>query len=517
MVGARRSVRRWSSVWAAVVCLAAVTAARAEVRLPAVISDHMVLQRGIPLPIWGWADPGEEVTVLLEDARASAVADAEGRWTVKLPAREAGGPLELVVSGRNEVRVRDVLVGEVWVASGQSNMAWPVSRAENADKEIADAQYPQIRLLTVPQKLAGEPADNAAIEWVVCSPKTVPAFSAVAYFFGRDIHRELKVPVGLLNTSWGGTAIEPWTPLEGFAAIPELTQIKARVEDARATYRGRLTSYLDQTGGWLKAAQATVRGGGVPTSAPAWPQHPLLDAGRAAPTAMYNAMVSPLMPLAIRGAIWYQGENNTSAGDTQYFEKMKALISGWRQVWGQGDFPFYFVQLAPYKYTTRPRGSRISLPRTWEQQCAALSIPNTGMAVITDVATLNDIHPKNKQDVGKRLAAWAMAGPYGRKDVMPSGPLFSSMSLDGAKARIRFDYADGLRSRDGKALTWFQVAGEDRNFVDARAEIDGDTVVVRSDSVEKPVAVRFGWSEEANPNLVNATGFPASPFRTDRW
>ncbi len=520
------SVRRLSMparflLWLAVSLPVAVPA-MGDVRLPHVISANMVVQRDVPVHIWGWAAPGEEVSITLKDGQARAKADENGRWSVKLPAMPAGGPHELVVAGQNEIRVKNVLVGEVWVCSGQSNMAWPVSRADNAQEEIAAAKFPEIRLLAMSQKLAGEPADDADVKWEPCSPQTVGTFSAVAYFFGRELHRKLDVPVGLINTSWGGTSIEPWTPLGGFAANPKLAEYKEQIEKARRQYAEVMRQYLDGVDAWTAGSRKALAEGKPVTSMPAWPAHPLLTSdGRRAPSAMYNAMVSPFTPLAIRGAIWYQGEANVLSNDgIIYHEKMKALIGGWRAAWGLGDFPFYYVQLAPWQYHAKyPAGSKVDrLPRIWEAQFATLAVPNTGMAVTTDIGNVRDIHPTNKQEVGRRLALWALARTYGQKDLVISGPLYKSMAVEGKAIRVRFDHADGgLASRDGKPLTWFQVAGEDRKFVDAKAEIDGDSLLVSSDTVARPVAVRFGWHEEAEPNLINKAGLPASPFRTDSW
>jgi sialate O-acetylesterase len=464
--------------------------AAADVRLPHVIGSNMVLQRDAELPIWGWAEPGEKVSVEFNGQTAEATADSEGRWSVKLDPVKAGGPHAMVIEGNNRVALENILVGEVWVCSGQSNMQWSVRQSANPDEEIAAAKFPNIRLFYVPRVVATEPKTDVDASWVECSPETVEGFSAVAYYFGRKLHQELDVPVGLIHTSWGGTRIEPWTPREGFMLVQSTAQILKGVHDA-----------IDQWKEQERAAEAA----GQPV-----PKHPL-DHNQA-PTAIYNGMVHALVPFAIRGAIWYQGESNRGEG-MQYHEKMKALTTGWRKVWNQGEFPFLFVQLAPFRYGgDQPE----ALAEIWEAQLASLrSIPNTGMAVTTDIGNLADIHPQNKQDVGLRLALWALATEYEREGLTYSGPLYKSMEADGGKVRIHFEHADGLKSRDGEPLTWFQIAGPDGKFVDAQAEIDGDTIVVSSDDVSEPKAVRFGWHQEAEPNLVNEAGLPASPFRTD--
>jgi sialate O-acetylesterase len=496
----------------------------AEVKLPHVIGDHMVLQRDVPLPVWGWADPGETVTVMVGGHEARTRADAKGHWMVKLPALEAGGPHEMTVSGENTIRLTDILVGEVWLCAGQSNMEMGIGVVQDGQQEVAAADYPQIRLYELPRNTAGQPAPDLEATWRVCSPATIAAggwggFSAVGYFFGRELHKELDVPVGLIDTTWGGTRIEPWTPPEGFALVPKLAEIADQIEQANRDYRNALPASLDAIDSWVKATrQALAEDQTLLPAPPAWPRHPLDNNGQ--PTGLYNGMVHPLVPFAIRGAIWYQGEANVHAVDgMMYYEKTKALIGGWRAVWDQGDFPFYFVQLAPFNYKRHIREmSDYALPEIWEAQAASLSIPNTGMAVITDIGNLNDIHPRNKLDVGKRLALWALAQTYGRDGIVYSGPLYRSMAVEDGKIRIQFDHVGGgLASRDGQPLNWFEIAGEDRQFVEAQAKIDGQTVIVWSDKVAEPVAVRFGWHQQAEPNLMNKEGLPACPFRTHPW
>ncbi len=469
----------WSNMVIVVLSvLAASSLAQADVKLPKVIASHMVLQQKIPLPIWGTADPGEDVTVSLGDNTASTKAGSDGKWSVKLKEISAGGPHELIVKGKNEVKLTDVLIGEVWVASGQSNMEWSVAASANPQEEIAAAKYPSIRLFHVKKTPAVAPAAEVVLdrEWSECSPATIGNFSAVAYFFGRHLQKELNVPIGLINTSWGGTAIEPWTPIAGFDSVESLKQIG-------------------------QAAKAQQENPGD-----AKPNH-------GAPTQLYNGMVHALVPFGIRGAIWYQGESNRGQG-VAYEQRMHALINGWRSVWGQGDFPFLYVQLAPYKYG--PTDPQFLLPQIWEAQTKVLGMKNTGMAVTTDITNLTDIHPMNKQDVGKRLALWALAKTYGKSDLVYSGPLYKSMKVEGNKVRIEFDHAGGLKSRDDKPLSWFTIAGKEGDFVEATATVDGNSVVVSSDKITEPAAVRFGWDQLAEPNLMNAAGLPASPFRTSR-
>jgi len=485
----------------------------AEVKLASIFTDNMVLQREMKVPVWGWADPGEKILIKSDSGgKWKTQADSKGDWMVKVGPFETGKKLSLTIKGDNTITLRNVLVGEVWVCSGQSNMQFSVDEVFNSEKEIQNADHPNIRLFSIHRNTSGQPLNYCVGEWEVCSPQTIEEFSAVGYFFGRYLNRELNVPVGLINTSWGGTRIEPWTPIVGFKSVPELKNICDQIKEADAVFKVNVADSLDRIQQWVKDSRAAIKTGKDIPTLPRIPKHPL--ASHEKPTGLFNAMVNPVVPFGIRGALWYQGESNREDG-LGYFLKMQALINGWRDVWDQGDFPFYIVQLAPYRYDDDQQDY---LPLIWEAQTNVLSLKNTGMAVTVDIGNIDDIHPKNKQDVGKRLALWALAKDYGKTDIVYSGPLYKSMSVEGSKIRISFDHVgSGLKSRDGKPLTWFSIAGEDKKFVEAVAEIDGDTVLVFNDSVSNPVAVRFGWSNLAEPNLSNKEGLPASPFRTDRW
>ncbi len=502
---------------AAVAALLSTVDAEAAVKLPRVIGSNMVLQRDVELPIWGWADPGEEVTVEVKSPDAlgelsaattkKATADAAGKWSVKLPAMKAGGPHELTVSGKNAITLTNVLVGEVWVCSGQSNMEWSITQSANPQEELANANHPKIRLFHIPKLPAGEPASDVVADWKACETSTAGNFSAVAYYFGRKLQKELDVPIGLINTSWGGTKIEPWTPPVGFQAVESLQALAQQVEANTTGFGRQKAAALKQYADWLPLAQkAAAEGKDIPAP-PAWPQHPLASSGT--PTGLYNGMIAPIVPFAIRGAIWYQGESNLSDG-LVYTEKMKALIAGWRSVWNQGDFPFGFVQLAPYRYGPNWE----PMATLWESQTNALSIPNTGMAVITDIGNLGNIHPKNKQDVGLRLALWALATSYGKNDVEYFGPMFKAAQVEEEKVRVTFDHGAGLKTTNGEPPTWFEVAGADGKYVTADAKIDGEAVIVSSKEVAVPKSVRYGWYESQTPNLVNGAGLPANPFRS---
>lgn len=498
-----------------------------DVTLPHVIGSNMVLQRDMQVPIWGWASAGEEITITLSTeeegaepiATATAVADAAGNWQINLTEMEAGGPYTLRIAGNNTLELTNVLFGEVWFCSGQSNMQWSVRASKDSAAEIAAANYPTIRLFYAPRRASGLLQQNVEADWQETSPETIPNFSAVAYYFGRKLQKDLNVPIGLINSSWGGTRIEPWTPPVGFAAIPALEAISNEVKEEQANYRQQLPEKIKKVEAWIDNTREALETDGIQTQMPNI-VHPLSNNRR--PTAIYNGMVHPLVPYAIRGAIWYQGESNIRDG-MMYHRKMKALIHGWREVWQQGEFPFYFVQLAPFNYNViaEQRGVNRNpyfLPRIWEAQSATLSVPNTGMAVITDVSNIQNIHPRNKQTVGLRLALWALAKTYGHDDIVYSGPLYKSMEVEDSAIRISFDHVGGgLISSDDQPLTWFEIAGEDQQFEKAKAMIDGNTVVVSSESVESPVAVRFGWHQNAEPNLKNREGIPTSPFRTDSW
>ena len=461
----------------------------APLKLPAIFGDNMVLQQQTAVPVWGWAEPGATVTVRFEDQVRRAHADANGRWRISLGKLKATAvPQTLSVESGVMMTLTNVLVGEVWLCSGQSNMEKPIpakwgeQACLNAPQELAAANYPQIRLFQVEKVLSATPLDDLKHfrRWRECNSNALDSisFSAAAYFFGREIHTNLNVPVGLIESSWGGTMIEPWTPPAGFRMVPSLARLLL-----------------------LEAATNKIS---VVT-----------------PSVLYNAMISPLVGFGIRGALWYQGESNCLGQDDEsYSDKMTALVGGWRKLWCEGDFPFYFVQIAPFKYTgTRPRRSSPEvLPVFWTVQSrAARQIRNAGMAVTTDlVDDIDNIHPRDKQDVGHRLALIALNKTYGKRDVVCSGPAFRSVKIEGDKAVLTFDHADGgLMSKDGRPLSWFTIAGADGKFVRAEAAIVGNAVTVSASGVDRPAAVRFAWDETAQPNFFNRAGLPCEPFRTD--
>ena len=497
-----------------IVLVLPVATAQADVRLPAVFSDHMVLQREAAASVWGWADAGEDVSVTVGPAAASAKAGADGRWAVrleKLPAA-AAGPLAMTVRGKNKLTVNDVLVGEVWLCSGQSNMAMQVSRARDADEERGAATFPQVRMFTVGRNPQRTPQADCEGRWVVCSPEAVGAFSATAYFFGRELHRAVGVPVGLINSSYGGTDIAAWTSEAAQLPVPEL---KAQLDDwARRDQAydqsAAQAAYEKQASAWREAATAARAGGKRPPRQPQRPVRPGLSQNH--PANLFNGMIAPVLPYTIRGAIWYQGEANTrdEAGGLLYRKQLPLLVRDWRARWGY-DFPVGFVQLP--NFTRRGEG----WPLVREAMLLTLdAVPDTGMAITIDVGDPNDIHPANKQDVGRRLAMWALASVYGKTDVAASGPLPAGHEVRGGEVVVAFKHAHGgLAARGGGPLKGFTVAGEDGRFVPAAVRIDGERVVVSSPDVAKPAAVRYAWQDNPDCNLTNGAGLPASPFRTD--
>lgn len=489
-----------------------VSLAGADVRLPAVIGDNMVLQRGANVSIWGWADPGEKVRIGLSWQSfpiKPVIADKDGKWKVSVHTLgSAFGPHTLTIIGKNTITLKNILFGEVWVCSGQSNMQMQMRGTADAKEAISKANYPKIRLFTVNRTIAAEPQDDCQGTWSTCSPETITGFSAVGYYFGKHLYDEMNVPIGLISSNWGGTLAEAWTRREVLENDKELKPILERFESSKARLPEALKKYEAQLTAW-KAAAAKAKDEGKKT-----PRQPRKPSGRNqnSPSSLYNAMISPLIPFAIKGAIWYQGESNVSRA-YQYRTLFPAMITNWRNDWGRGDFPFYYVQIAPFKY----RGSNPS-EELREAQMLTLSLKNTGMAVTMDIATVGNIHPPNKLDVGKRLALWALAKDYGKGDIVFSGPIYKSMKVQGDTIRLSFDHAgSGLTTRDGQAISHLTIAGADKKFVEAQGVIEGNTVIVSAKGVTNPVSVRYGWSNTAEPNLANKEGLPASSFRTDDW
>jgi sialate O-acetylesterase len=490
------------------------SAAQADVRLPAVISDHMVLQQETPATVWGWAEPGEKVTVKFADKTAEVAADPAGKWSVKLDDLKAGTVGELTVAGKNTLTVQDVAVGEVWICSGQSNMEWTVSGAKEAASEIAAAKFPLVRMFTVQKNSKAEPQEDLPGKWAVATPENAGAFSAVGYFFGRQLHQTLQQPIGLIHTSWGGTAAELWTPKPVLAADPDFKAAFDAWDQKVAAYPKAKEAFDAALAKWKEDDKAARDAGKQP---PPPPRQPPGGDSVGSPGSLYNGMIAPLTPYTIRGAIWYQGESN--AGNARLYRKLfPTMILSWRRAWNS-EFPFLFVQLANFNARHLPptgQPEESSWAELREAQAMTLEIPRTGMAVAIDLGEAENIHPKNKQEVGRRLALVAEATVYYR-DHEFSGPLFAGAQTEDGKIRLSFRNSQGLKASDGGKLKGFAIAGEDKKFVWADAAIEGDHVIVSSPAVKEPFAVRYAWGDNPECNLINETGLPASPFRTDEW
>jgi sialate O-acetylesterase len=460
----------------------------AEVKLPAIFSDHMVLQQGMELPFWGTADPNEEVTVTVAGKSATTKANDQGQWSATAPAVEVFGPVAVRVAGKNTLEFRDVLIGDVWLCSGQSNMEWSIEHSGNPQAELAAANYPEMRFVQVPKVPSTQPLTDSRNPWTVVTSENVQGLtggggkfgqgglSAVGYYFGRELHHRLQRPIGLIHCTWGGTICEAWTSEATLRNDGEYTEILARAATANAD----------------------------PNKAG--------DPNRA--SVLYNGMIAPIRRFAIKGAIWYQGESNAGRA-YQYRKLFPAMIADWRKQWGQGDFPFFYVQLSAWmKRHDQPTESAWAELR--EAQMLTLMTPKTGMAVTIDIGDAIDIHPKNKQDVGKRLALNALSVAYGQ-NVVAAGPLYRSMTVEGNKIRIQFHHVGGGLTVKGEKLIGFAICGADKKFVWADAAIEGDSVLVSSPEVAQPIAVRYAWADNPACNLYNVEGLPASPFRTDSF
>ncbi len=457
------------------------TFASAHVSLPEIFSDHMVLQSDVKVPVWGWADPGEQVTVTVAGQTKSVAADTNGRWRLYLDKLKTGGPFTLTVRGNETITINDVLAGEVWLCAGQSNMRMQVSLVANSEQEQLTADFPNIRMFTESSIPAVTPQEKCHGRWVVCSVNTVKDFSATAYFFGREIYKSLSVPVGLIHSSVGGTPIEAWISMEAQENTPGLKPVLEK---------------------WKREAKAHP-----PTQYPA---------------NLFNSKIAPLIPYAIRGTVWYQGEFNSNPYAPYWISRLyglqlETMVKDWRAHWGQGDFPFCWVQLPGFhKLQTAAVENKSGWALVREGMLKALSLPNTGMAIAVDLGDAKDLHPKNKQDVGKRLAAWVLAKIYG-KNITASGPLPAGYEIHDDEVVISFNYADGGSSARNGQLKGFAIAGPNKKWFKAKARIEGDKVTVSCLRVKHPIAVRYGWADNPDCNLYNGKGLPASPFRTDNF
>ena len=475
---------------------------RADVTLPKVLASHMVVQRGLPVHVWGWAAAGESVAVSFRGESDGTTADELGRWSVYLRPGAAGGPFELTVKGSNSVTLTDVLVGDVWVAGGQSNMEFEMRKAATAAVDLPKAANERIRLMIVSRKAADYPLADAEVTagWSDSTPETAKEFSAVGWYFAREITQAENVPVGVIDSTWGGTVADAWTSLTALGADASLMPVflaRGHMTEREAT--GLMEEKLHEQ------ARAEAKTAGKPE--PQFPWHPQLNTW--APAMLWNGMIAPLTPFPIRGVIWYQGESNSALERAPLYERVfEAMITDWRRQWGIGDFPFLYVQLANFKSTPKEDWATIR-----EAQLETLKLRNTGMAVTVDIGNPDDVHPTDKVTVGHRLALAAAAVAYGRKAEY-SGPLFRQVTADGAQLRVWFDHAEGLTAKG--ELSGFEVAGADGKFAPADAVVDGETVVLTSPAVAQPVAARYGWENSPQCHLYNGAGLPGSPFTSQR-
>jgi sialate O-acetylesterase len=490
-----------------IIVLAGITAA-AQLKLPALIADNMVLQQQATISLWGWDNPGQQVTIAASWNKKAlhTTTGSNGNWLLELNTPKAGGPFTISIAGSSSATIRNVLLGEVWLASGQSNMEFFMGKTSNGsyngvpayEQEIRAADYPLIRMIDVPNTVADEPADDFAGQWKICSPQTADTFSAVAYYFARSVHTATGLPVGIINATWGGTPAESWTRKDILQKDSSFAVILERYKSQCAAYPAAMEAFKAELEKWKADTSKTKA---------AVPREPMGPRNNKSPYKLYNGMIAPLLQYTIKGTIWYQGENNADRA-FQYRRLFPAMIANWRSDFHQPHMPFYFVQISPH---------RSQNPEIRDAQLHTLkTVPFTGMAVTTDNGDSLNIHPRNKKLVGERLARWALRNQYGKKDTVVSGPLYKSMITAGNKIRVSFDYAEGMHTT-ANSLTEFTIAAADGIFVTANALIEGKTILVWSDAITAPVAVRFAWRNIPHPDLYNKAGLPASPFRTDSW
>ncbi|MDB5334168.1 MAG: Sialic acid-specific 9-O-acetylesterase [Phycisphaerales bacterium] len=529
------SARRTLAIAALSACpLLSAQLAQANVKLPAVLADHMVLQQQQAVPVWGLADPGEKVTVSFVDQKESATADDKGKWSVKLkPLTASDKPAELTIAGNDTVTLKDILVGEVWICSGQSNMEMGIKNVKNCDAEVAAADHPNIRLFSVPKNVQGEPQKDIAAQghsplegkWLPCTPQNIApygwgGFTAVGYFFGRDLHNDLKVPVGLIHTSWGGTPAESWTAQSYLEEDSDLRPINEKFQKDMESLPKQKEQYEKQMAEWKETAAKAKADGKPEPKKPNPPRDMAHDPWR--PSSLYNGMIAPIVPFATKGAIWYQGESNAGRA-YQYRKLLPAMIKNWREAWNEPEMGFYIVSLANFQNPAKDPGES-DWAELREAQALTANQPHNGQAIAIDLADANnpgDIHPKDKQSVGHRLELVALAKSYG-KSVDYSGPEYESSKVEGDKVRLKFKFADALTAKGGEPLKGFQIAaeakdGEKVTWHWADAKIEGDSVIVSSKEIEKPAAVRYDWAHNPQGNLYNKADLPAVPFRTDNW
>jgi sialate O-acetylesterase len=493
---------------AALLFFGAASSLRAEVTMPAILSSHMVVQRAQPIHLWGWATPQESVSAEFNGTQQSATADRLGRWEIFMPPQSAGGPYKLTIRAANTIELADVLVGDVWFASGQSNMEMPLEGfpgsavVTNSAEEIRSANQPAIRLLLVHKKASDFPLrDYATTSWTACTPETAAKFSAVAYFFAKQLADREHIPIGLIDSTWGGTPAEAWVSMQRLSADSSFMPVFAEWASFAAE-QAELPRLLEAEKRDDEAARKAQR----PLPNHSWHPNPVSWQ----PAALFNAMVAPALDFHIKGVIWYQGESNASVERANMYEKVfPALIADWRANWHQGNFPFLFVQIANFK-SAPPE----AWPTVREAQRRSLAIANTAMAVTIDIGDPDNVHPANKQEVGARLALAARKLAYG-EDLEYSGPLYREMAPEGHRIRVWFDHTAGGLVAQGGELQGFEVSGDDRHFMKANARVEAESVLVSCEDVVNPKFVRYGWANAPNVNLANGKGLPASPFTSE--
>ncbi|GGF04684.1 9-O-acetylesterase [Flavobacterium limi] len=479
---------------------------KAQVKLPALVSDNMVLQQNAKVNLWGWASPNEKINIELgwQNNSIEIIADLAGNWKVGVDTPQGSEKAySITINASNKIVLNNILIGEVWICSGQSNMYFPVGKEEgtwktgvkNYEEEIVKANFPNIRLFTVLTNASPKPLDDVTGRWALCSPESIKTFSAVAYFYGRDLHQKLNVPIGLISTSWGGTKAEAWTSQNVLEGNPDFLTILEEDAKNEKVYQEKLEAY------YLNLKNEQLANNGLKTEL----KKPKKEANKTS-YVLYNAMLHPLINYTMKGVIWYQGESNS--GKAQLYQTLfPAMVKNWREDWKQGDFPFYYVQITPHKGQT---------PEIREAQLLSLKlISNSGMAVTTDVGDINNIHPIDKQTVGHRLALIALAKTYNEDKLVYSGPIYDHMKIKKNKIQLFFNYAESGFKKTNENLKEFEIAGDDKTYYPAVAKIDGKTIVVSSDKVKNPKSVRFAWKAVPEPNLFNGENLPASPFRTD--
>jgi sialate O-acetylesterase len=519
-------------VFASAAVLLGADSVRADVQVAELFTEHAVLQRDRPLPVWGWADAGEKVRISLGKESGVAVTGTDGRWQVTLkPQPVSKTALTLKVEGKKLIEIKDVLLGDVWLCSGQSNMEWVLGGC-NAPEDIRTAELPLVRQFGVEYNFAVTPQMKVKGRWVECSPQTAPGFTAVGFYFARRVFKETGVPIGLVKSSVGGTNIELWISQETLMNTPAIAAYGNEMRNSLSVYQKELADAVPAFERWTAKCREEMKAGRPLPGAPALPEFPFSErVQRPRCVTLFNGMIAPLFPFALRGVLWYQGESNAgdAASGQQYLEKKRAMLNEWRKGFGDANLPFYFVQLADWQQPNDNPAGGDGWAYMREAQLHCLTLPHTGMAVASDIGDAGDIHPKNKFDVGERLARWALANEYG-KTIEVSGPLFRELKIEGNKARVRFDHVGGglmVGRKEGLAptsevkdgvLKRFAIAGKDRKWVWADAKIDVDSVICTSPAVPNPVAVRYAFTmNPAGANLYNRDGLPASAFRSDDW